>query len=282
MTSTYIPPRAMLIYAHPDDPEFSAGGTAALWARHGSQVVYVVITDGNVGSHEEGMTADRLIETRRAEQRAAATAAGAQECVFMGYHDGLLQATLELRRELVRLIRNYRPNAVICGDPTSFFPGENRINHPDHRAAATAAIDAVFPAAEMPLLYPEMEAEGLKPHKVNYVYVSNPQQREANYYVDISESIEAKIEALRQHKSQLGDWNPDERIKQWNGEIGQKVGFAYAERFFRVTLKEPEAAEPPIETEEQARVAEMEKEQQNGRDAAREVEQVLETESDHE
>jgi LmbE family N-acetylglucosaminyl deacetylase len=229
----------MLIYAHPDDVEFSAGGTAALWARNGSEVIYVVITDGNVGSHDEGMTADRLIETRRAEQRAAAEVAGAKECVFLGYHDGLLQPSLELRRELVRLIRRYRPNVVVCGDPTNFFPGENRINHPDHRAAGTAALDATFPAAEMPLLYPELEAEGLSPHKVNYVYVSNPRE-EPNYYVDVSETIDTKIAALRKHHSQLGDWDPEERVKGWNAEIGRKVGFAYAERFHRIMLKEPE------------------------------------------
>ena len=121
MSDTYIPEKAMLIYAHPDDIEFSASGTAARWASEGSKVFYVVITDGNVGSHEEGMTMDRLIETRRAEQRAAAKVAGAQECIFLGYHDGLLQPTLELRKNLVKLIRNHKPNVVVCGDPTSFF-----------------------------------------------------------------------------------------------------------------------------------------------------------------
>lgn len=240
MSQTYIPKRAMLIFAHPDDIEFGVAGTAALWAKHGSEVVYVVITDGNVGSHEEGMTSVRIAEIRRMEQRAAAEAAGAKECLFLGYHDGLLQPTLELRKDLVRLLRRYKPNAVICGDPTVFFPGDTRINHPDHRAAATAAIDAVFPACEMPLLYPDLEAEGLTPHKVNYVYVSNP--REANYFVDISETIDTKIEALRQHKSQLGDWDPDERLREWSGQVGSKVGFKHAEAFRRVTLKPDEEA----------------------------------------
>lgn len=239
MNDTYIPARAMLIYAHPDDIEFSAGGTAAKWAQNGSEVTYVVITDGNVGSHEEGMTAERLIETRRSEQQAAARVAGAKECIFLGYHDGLLQPTLELRKELVRLIRRFKPNVIVCGDPTSFFPSETRINHPDHRAAAIAALDATFPAAEMPLLYPELEAEGLTPHKVNYVYISNPSS-EPNFYIDTSDCIHLKIQALREHKSQLGDWDPEEPVKNWNKETGKKVGFAYAERFLRITLKEPE------------------------------------------
>ncbi len=239
MSETYIPQRAMLIYAHPDDIEFSAGGTAARWAMNGSEVYYVVITDGNIGSHEEGMTAEKLIETRRSEQRAAAKTAGAKECIFLGYHDGLLQPTLELRKELVRLIRRYKPNAVVCGDPTNFFPSETRVNHPDHRAAGTAALDAAFPAAEMPLLYPELEAEGLSPHKVNYIYVSTPQDT-ANYFVDITETMDLKIKALRQHVSQLGDWDPEEPIKKWNAETGKIVGFKYAERFLRITLKEHE------------------------------------------
>ena len=239
MTTTYLPERAMLIYAHPDDIEFSAGGTAALWAKHDCEVYYVIITDGNVGSHEEGMTANRLIETRRSEQRAAARIAGAKECIFLGYHDGLLQPTMELRKQLVRLIRLHKPNVVVCGDPTNFFPSETRINHPDHRAAATAALDATFPAAEMPLLYPELDAEGLAPHKVNYVYVSNP-SREANYYIDISGTMELKIQALREHHSQMGDWDPEKPVKHWNRETGKQVGFHYAERFLRITLKEPE------------------------------------------
>jgi LmbE family N-acetylglucosaminyl deacetylase len=248
VNNSYIPERAMFIYAHPDDIEFSVAGTAAKWAGSGCAVFYVVITDGNVGSHEEEMTAERLIETRRAEQRAAARIAGAQECIFLGYHDGLLQPTLELRKELVRLIRKHRPNVMVCGDPTIFFPSDTYINHPDHRAAATAALDAAFPAAEMRLLYPDLRAEGFQPHKVNYVYISNSSQ--PNHYEDTSETIEIKLEALRQHKSQLGDWDPEERIRGWNAEVGQKAGYAYAEAFRRITLKEADPEEPPAADEE--------------------------------
>lgn len=238
MTNTYIPERAMFIYAHPDDIEFGVAGTAALWARHGAEVIYVVITDGNVGSHEPDITAEKLAEIRRAEQTAAAEVAGAT-CIFLGYHDGLLQPTLELRQQLVRLIRQHKPNVVVCGDPTLYFSGDGtRINHPDHRAAAQAAIDAVFPASEMHLLYNEMEAEGIMPHKVNYVYISYG--RDPNYYIDISETIDIKIEALRQHVSQLGDWDPEERLKEWSAGTGKNVGFKYAEAFRRIVLKEIE------------------------------------------
>jgi LmbE family N-acetylglucosaminyl deacetylase len=234
MSDAYIPERAMFIYAHPDDIEFSVAGTAAKWAKHGCEVTYVVITDGNVGSHDEAMTREKLAQIRRTEQQAAAEVAGAKRCLFLGHDDGLLEPTLELRKELVQLIRIHKPNIVVCGDPTLYFRGE-RINHPDHRAAAKAAIDAVFPASEMRLLYSEFEADGITPHQVNYVYVAT--NDEANYYVDITESVDTKLEALRQHKSQLKDWDPTERIKGRAETVGKKVGLAYAESFRRMTLK---------------------------------------------
>jgi LmbE family N-acetylglucosaminyl deacetylase len=187
------------------------------------------------------MTAERLAQIRRAEQTAAADVAGA-ECVFLGYHDGFLQPTLELRKELVRLIRQYKPEAVVCGDPTAFFPTENYINHPDHRAAAQAALDAVFPAAEMTLLYPDLAEEGLVGHKVDYVFVTFGEH--VNYYVDITDTLDLKIDALKKHVSQLGEWDPSPMLREWAAETGKKVGFAYAEGFFRVTLK---AVDTPAE-----------------------------------
>ena len=245
MSQTYVPKTAMFIFAHPDDIEFGVAGTAALWARGGCRVIYVVITDGNVGSHEDGMTPERLAEIRRAEQTAAAEVAGA-ECIYLGYHDGFLQPTLELRKDLVRLIRQYRPEAVVCLDPTNFFPAEDYINHPDHRAAGQAALDAVFPAAEMTLLYPDLAAEGLTGHKVDYVFITFSER--ANYYVDITTTLDLKIEALRKHASQLGKWDPSPMIRQWAAESGKKVGFAYAEAFYRITLRQVETpAEPQPE-----------------------------------
>lgn len=234
MSAPYIPKTAMFIFAHPDDIEFGVAGTAAKWSRGGARVVYVVITDGNVGSHEDSMTREKLAEIRRAEQTTAGEVAGA-ECVFLGYDDGFLQPTLELRKQLVRLIRQYKPDALVCGDPTNFFPGDNYINHPDHRAAATAALDAVFPTAEMSLLYPDLAAEGLVGHKVNDVFVSFGER--VNYYVDITDTIDTKIEALKKHASQLGDWDPADMMRQWAAESGKKVGFDYAEAYYRITLR---------------------------------------------
>lgn len=234
MTHDYIPQRAMFIFAHPDDIEFGSAGTAAKWAKYGSQITYVLITDGNVGSHDATFDKEKLAETRRQEQNAAAQVAGVQQVIYLGYHDGMLEPTLELRQALVKLIRQHKPNVVVCGDPRSVFPSDDYINHPDHRAAAIAAVEAVFPACEMRLLYPEFEAEGIMPHKVNHVYISYAP--DANVYVDISETMPLKIEALRQHSSQFGDWDPSEMVTNWSKETGKQVGFAYAEAYRRLTL----------------------------------------------
>ncbi len=246
MSQNYIPERAMFIYAHPDDIEFSVAGTAVRWTRGGSDITYVVITDGNVGTHDRAISREQLAEIRQSEQTAAAAVAGVHRCLYLGYDDGLLAPTLELRKQLVKLIRQYKPNVVVCGDPTAVFRG-SRINHPDHRAAATAAVDAVFPASEMHLLYSEFEEEDITPHQVNYVYVNT--MNDPDFYVDISESLDVKLAALRQHKSQLGDWDPDERIRQRAADVGKQVGLAYAEAFRRVTLKAVEAEEEPEELE---------------------------------
>lgn len=228
----------MFIFAHPDDIEFGVAGTAAKWAKVGSEVTYVLITDGNVGSHDAEFDREKLAQTRRQEQDAAAKISGVERVVYLGYHDGLLEPTLELRRQLVKLIRQYQPNAVVCGDPRALFMGDFYINHPDHRAAAIAAIEAVFPASEMGLLYPEFQTEGIMPHKVNYVYLTFAE--DADLYIDISDTIGIKIDALRQHSSQFGDWDPTEMVQNWAKESGKQVGFAYAESFRRLTIHPPQ------------------------------------------
>ncbi|MCP4417624.1 MAG: PIG-L family deacetylase [Chloroflexi bacterium] len=233
MSTTYIPERAMFIFAHPDDIEFSVAGTAAKWAKHGSLITYVILTDGNAGSHDPEMTRGHIGQIRRAEQSSAAKVAGAANCIYLGHDDGSLEPTLELRKQIVKLIRQHRPNAVICGDPNMFFRGE-RLNHPDHRAAGRVVLDAVFPACEMRLLYPEFEAADIKPHKVNFVYLVTDQ--ELNYYVDISESLETKMLALKEHKSQLGDTDYSDRLRERAERIGKQVGMAYAEAFRRFTI----------------------------------------------
>ena len=237
---TWTPTRAMFIYAHPDDVDFSAAATAARWARDGSNVLYVILTDGSAGSHQPGMTREKLAAVRRAEQEAAARVVGAAGCIFLGRKDGLLKPTLAIRKKVVRLIRQHKPQAVVCGDPRTYFSGDTYINHPDHRAAAQIAVEAVFPAAEMNLLYPDLLAQGLNGHKVNCVYITTRQ--DPNTYVDVSATIHLKIEALRQHRSQLGDWDPEPRVRERLAAAGREAGCQYAEPFRRMTLKPLEGA----------------------------------------
>jgi len=232
-----VPESAMVIVAHPDDAEFTVAGTVAAWAKAGCRVTYVVCTDGNAGSQEPGMTREKVAEIRRAEQRAACAVLGVSEVVFLGYDDGQLQPTLELRRDLVHLIRRYRPEVVIAGDPTRVFWDDSYINHPDHRAAAQAAVDAVAPASEMPLLWPEVGA----PHRVRQVYIHGNDK--PNTWVDVTETIEQKITALKQHASQMGDWDPTEMIKAWSAETGKEKGLAHAESYRVITLRPSDEAD---------------------------------------
>ena len=245
MSSDYVPERALMIYAHPDDIDFGCSGTAAVWASKGADVRYIVITDGNIGSHDPNETSEGIAKVRRAEQTASAEHVGAS-VTFLGYPDGMLQPTIELRRDLVREIRRHRPNIVVCGDPRSWFPHATYINHPDHRAAAAAAVEACFPAPNSRLVFPELLEEGLEPCDINFVYISNPQDG-ANLWIDISETLHLKIGALKLHPSQMKDWDPTERMTQRAAEIGAQCGMKYAERYRKITLKElePEADKAP-------------------------------------
>ena len=234
MSNLYIPDSALVIMAHPDDMEFSCAGTIARWAKAGSRIIYVLCTSGEVGISDPEITKEKAAEIRETEQREAAKITGVQEIVFLREPDGMLQPTLELRKKLVREIRRFRPEVIVCGDPTVIFAGETYINHPDHRAAATAALDATFPAAGQPNLFQELEAEGLKAHKPRKVFVTGWGQ--TDLFVNIEETIDLKVTALRAHKSQMGDWDPEPRIKEWAAERGKGKEMQYAESFRVITL----------------------------------------------
>ena len=216
----YIPESAMAIVAHPDDIEFSCAGTLARWAREGTRISYVLCTSGDVGIEDPLISREQAAEIREREQLEASKIVGAQEVIFMREPDGMLQPTIELRKRLVREIRRFRPEVVICGDPTIVWAGDDYINHPDHRAAATAALDATFPAAGQPRLFEEIAAEGYPAFKPRKVYVTS--WGASDLYVNIESTIDLKISALRAHKSQMGDWDPEESIRQWAGESARR------------------------------------------------------------
>jgi LmbE family N-acetylglucosaminyl deacetylase len=242
-----VPKSAMVIFAHPDDPEFSSAGTIARWVQAGCKATYVLLTSGNVGTDDLHLTGAELAEIREREQRAACAAVGVDDVIFLRHPDCQLEATLELRRELVGLLRRMRPEVVICGDPTTMFWGDGYINHPDHRAAGVVVLDAVFPSCSQRLLWPEMG----EPHRVRAVYVAMSEQ--GNVLVDISATIEHKIAALRAHASQMGDWDPEARMREWAGESGKEAGLEYAERFRRMVINAPRE-EPSTEESEESKM----------------------------
>jgi LmbE family N-acetylglucosaminyl deacetylase len=220
------------IHAHPDDQEFTVGGTLAKWARAGSHVVTVCITSGGAGSNEHtppDMTREALAPIREEEQRQACRVLGISEVVFLGYEDGMLEPSLALRRDLTRVVRRHRPDAVVCGDPTMRFFGANYMNHPDHRAAADAALDAVFPSAETRLIFPELLDEGLDPHKVRSVFIHGSEKPDT--FIDISEFLGAKLAALKEHRTQMGTWDPTDMITGWARMQGAKRKLEAAESF---------------------------------------------------
>lgn len=223
----------MAIVAHPDDLEFGAAGTLAKWAKRGARISYVLVTSGNGGTHDPQYNRETIAVLREEEQRAAAAICGVHEVEFLRYNDGEVVPTLDLRKALVRMIRKHKPQVLIAMDPTMWFSGNGYINHPDHRAVGAATLEAVFPVAEMPLMYPELGAA----HKVSEVWiqwVSNP-----DTWIDISETLALKVEALRQHKSQVGE-DVTSMVSKWAYDEGK--GLCPAEAFKVMYLKPREPA----------------------------------------
>jgi LmbE family N-acetylglucosaminyl deacetylase len=238
MNNEYNPQRVMSIHAHPDDQEFSVAGTLAKWARAGCEIISVIITSGDSGSNDpskDGSYKPVLAELREKEQLAANDLLGVKETVFLRYPDGELEATLQLRKELTRLVRRFKPDTVLTGNPEAWFYGDEYLNHPDHRAAAQAACEAVFPSAGSRLMFADLLPAGYEPHEVKRLYVHGTDK--SNTWVDITETMDLKIQALQQHVSQL---NPDEVgkwMREWaEGEAKDKE-MKYAESYKVMVLK---------------------------------------------
>ena len=234
-----IPSIAMSIQAHPDDQEFTIAGTLARWVQQGCQVISVIVTSGDAGSNESSRGADYkpiLAHLREDEQIAANLVLGIRETAFLHYPDGELQATLCLRKDLTRLIRQYKPDLVVTGDPTRVFHGSDYVNHPDHRAAAEAAIYATFPSAGTRLIFTDLLDEGYAPHNVKKLYLHGAEKPDV--WVDTIETLDLKIAALKKHSSQLGDWDPTEMMREWAADTGKEPGLPAAEAFKVMTLVE--------------------------------------------
>ena len=224
--------RIMVVVAHPDDAEFMCSGSVAKWAREGKELIYVLATSGDKGTSDPGVLPEDLAKIREQEQRQVCDGLGVKHVEFLRYPDGMLVNDLDLRRNIVRLIRKYKPSAVITENPTVRWMG-NYINHPDHRAVGDATMDAVFPSARDVHMFPELLAEeGLEAHTVDHLYLGM-RGNEANVYIDISETMDAKIAALKGHKSQVRNPTPefDENIRRMVRFTAAESDLEYAESF---------------------------------------------------
>jgi len=227
--------RALVIFSHPDDAEFSAAPTIAALASLGAAVNYVVTTDGGKGTEDPGVTAEQLAAVRIAEQRAAGDVLGGGEIVHLGYPDGYLQPTLELRRDITRQIRRFRPDLVITQNPQRRLDHNPYIGHPDHLATGEATLASVYPAARDHLNFPELWTdEHLEPWKVRQVLLSGVE--EPNLWLDVGETFETGMASILAHTSQVDPGDVEERMRERARLVGEPQGIGLAQAFLSILL----------------------------------------------
>ncbi len=219
----------LVIMPHADDAEFGIAGTVARWTGEGKNVVYVVCTNGDKGSSDIRMKPEKLAKIRGEEQLAAAKVLGVREVVFLGYPDQGLEDTAEFRKELVRLIRLYKPTVVATTDPYRRY-----LWHRDHRIAGQVTLDAIYPNARDFLAYPDLIEQGFKPHKVKEVLLWGSE--EPNYRSDITDTFSLKIAALRCHKSQIDPSGLEDRMRERYKALAQGEKYELAEAFHRIEI----------------------------------------------
>jgi LmbE family N-acetylglucosaminyl deacetylase len=222
--------------AHPDDIDFGAGGTIKRWTDAGVKVTYCLVTNGDAGGFDLNFPRSSMPKLRQEEQRAAAKVLGVEDIYFLGYEDGKLQISLELRKNIAEVIRRVRPQRVLTQNPERNY-GRIFSSHPDHMAAGEAALQAIYPDARNPFAFPELLKDGLEPHSVDEVWIMSHVSPDT--FVDISSTFESKLEALRCHVSQETDkdGNLEERMKSWLSANTETAGWEsgrLAEAFLRV------------------------------------------------
>jgi len=232
---------ALVIFAHPDDAEYMCGGTVARWAREGTEVHYLCVTDGSAGSNEPGVTREMVRPVREREQRAAAAVLGVKSVTFLGELDGMIDVTFDLRRDVTRHVRRLRPEVILAPDPARMWYGSGYINHWDHKVAGTLALCAVMPDSPTRAQFPELLEEGLEPYEVPHLWLSAD---DPDTFVDISETIDLKVAALAEHASEHGA-DSEPWVRKRAAEVGEKGGMEHAEAFraFRLLDEEPGEAE---------------------------------------
>ncbi len=223
--------KILVILAHPDDPEFFCGATLARWARAGHEIHYFLLTCGDKGFEDPDAPSEEICAIRHAEQKAAAEIIGIKSVRFLDLADGYLVPSLDLRREIVRAIRQVKPDVLVTCDPTRLYAGERGLNHPDHRCAGQVVLDAVFPATGNAHFFPELRKnEGLEPHAPREVWVSLPEN--ATLILDVTATWPIKMMALKEHKSQIGDpVKFEERMRSRRTEASSDEQPRYEEKF---------------------------------------------------
>ncbi len=225
------PARVLVIVAHPDDADFGVAGTVAKWVRDGTVARLVCCTSGDAGADDARTDPLELARRREDEQRAAARVVGYESVDFLHRPDGALDNDLALREQLVRIIRQFKPDAVLSMDPTVVIHERGYVQHVDHRMAGLAAVDAVYPAARNAMAFPSLVIdEGLEPHTVHELYLFFTDH--PNAWVDVTDTLDTKIAALHKHVSQLR--KPEElegMLRGWSAESGEKIGVTAAEGF---------------------------------------------------
>jgi len=239
MTDHFPPlhPKIVLgIAAHPDDLDVGAGGTIARFAAEGAEIHYLILTDGGKGSDDPSMTSSRLTEIRHAEQQAALKVVGGTSVTFLDYPDGELEITMALKRQIVESVRTIKPDVVITMDPTVVYSAQHGIiNHPDHRAAGQATLDAVFPLARDWMTFPELFEASILPHKTETVLMINFD--DSNFAVDITDTFDAKVKALRAQPSQFGELQDTSWLEAMATTQGNRAGYQLAEGFIRIDIR---------------------------------------------
>jgi LmbE family N-acetylglucosaminyl deacetylase len=229
----------LVVTAHPDDVDFGAAGSVAAWVKDGVEVAYCIVTDGDAGGSDRTISRPDMAKLRQQEQRAAASEVGVTAVTFLGYPDGRLTSTIELRRDVSRVVRQFRPDRLVCQSPERYW---DRIgaSHPDHLAAGEAATCVAYPDARNPFAHPELLEEGLEPYSVKELWLmASPHSNRA---VDVTATFERKIAALRQHKSQIGDGSElEERLRGWLSANAQAAGLeeGYLAELFQVVQMPP-------------------------------------------
>jgi len=227
--------RILCVGAHPDDIEFGCAGSVPIWLQQGAQVSYLIVTDGSTGTHDAKLFGPELAAIRRQESLRAGAIAGVETVLFLDYPDGSVEPTLALRKDIARVYRRIRPHRLVTGSPDSILGGW-RINHPDHKAVGQACLDVVVTAGSTPGHFPGLLEEGFQAWQgLREIYVMGPAI--GPIPVDVSSTIDVKVEALRAHASQTGMWDIESVVKSAAAAEGAVHGFTYAESFHRLGIR---------------------------------------------